>query len=80
MTLIDKIRKIIPDCSISQDMIAGFPTETEEDHQDTLTLMEYVKYNFGYMYCLLRTTRNTWLLEKWKTMFRKKLKQEDYKK
>jgi tRNA-2-methylthio-N6-dimethylallyladenosine synthase len=50
MILIDKIRKIIPDCSISQDMIAGFPTETEEDHQDTLSLMEYVKYNFGYMY------------------------------
>ncbi|WP_310554980.1 tRNA (N6-isopentenyl adenosine(37)-C2)-methylthiotransferase MiaB [Flavobacterium sp.] len=50
MTLIDTIRKIIPNASISQDMIAGFPTETEEDHQDTLSLMEYVKYNFGYMY------------------------------
>ncbi|NBW27789.1 MAG: tRNA (N6-isopentenyl adenosine(37)-C2)-methylthiotransferase MiaB [Flavobacteriaceae bacterium] len=50
MALIDKIRAIIPDCSISQDMIAGFPTETEQDHQDTLSLMEYVKYNFGYMY------------------------------
>ncbi len=50
MALIDKIRTIIPNCSISQDMIAGFPTETEEDHQDTLSLMEYVKYNFGYMY------------------------------
>ena len=50
MTLIDKIRTIIPNSSISQDMIAGFPTETEEDHQDTLSLMEYVKYNFGYMY------------------------------
>ena len=50
MSLIDKIRTIIPDCSISQDMIAGFPTETEQDHQDTLSLMEYVKYNFGYMY------------------------------
>ena len=31
-------------------MIAGFPTETETDHQDTLELMERVKYNFGYMY------------------------------
>ena len=50
MALIDKIRTIMPDCSISQDMIAGFPTETEQDHQDTLSLMEYVKYNFGYMY------------------------------
>ena len=50
MILIDKIRTILPDCSISQDMIAGFPGETEQDHQDTLSLMEYVKYNFGYMY------------------------------
>lgn len=50
MTLIDKIRTIIPHCSISQDMISGFPTETEQDHQDTLSLMDYVKYNFGYMY------------------------------
>lgn len=50
MTLIDKIKTIIPESSISQDLIAGFPTETEEDHQDTLSLMEYVKYSFGYMY------------------------------
>ncbi|RTY86736.1 tRNA (N6-isopentenyl adenosine(37)-C2)-methylthiotransferase MiaB [Flavobacterium sp. RSP49] len=50
ITLIDKIRTIIPNGSISQDMIAGFPTETEQDHKDTLSLMEYVKYNFGYMY------------------------------
>ena len=48
--LIDSIRRIIPNCAISQDMIAGFPTETEEDHQDTLSLMEYVKYDFGYMF------------------------------
>jgi len=50
MKLIDNIRRILPNTSISQDMIAGFPTETEEDHQDTLSLMDYVKYNFGYMY------------------------------
>jgi tRNA-2-methylthio-N6-dimethylallyladenosine synthase len=50
MQLIDNIRKIIPDCGISQDMIAGFPTETEQDHQDTLSLMEYVKYDFGFMF------------------------------
>jgi tRNA-2-methylthio-N6-dimethylallyladenosine synthase len=50
MTLIDNIKRVIPDCSITQDMIAGFPTETEADHQDTLSLMEYVKYSFGYMY------------------------------
>ena len=48
--LIDNIRKIIPNCSISQDLIAGFPTETEEDHQDTLSLMDYVQYHFGFMF------------------------------
>jgi tRNA-2-methylthio-N6-dimethylallyladenosine synthase len=48
--LVDNIRKIIPDCSISQDIIVGFPTETEEDHQDTLKALDYVKYDFGYMY------------------------------
>lgn len=48
--LIDNIRRINPDCAISQDMITGFPTETEEDHRDTLSLMEYVKYDFGFMF------------------------------
>ena len=50
MALIDKIRAIIPDCSISQDIITGFPTETEADHQDTLSLMQYCNYDFGYMF------------------------------
>lgn len=50
MTLIDNIRSILPDCGISQDIITGFPTETEKDHQDTLSLMEYVKYDFGFMF------------------------------
>lgn len=50
IALIDKVREIIPDCGISQDMITGFPTETEEDHQQTLSLMEYVKYDFGFMF------------------------------
>jgi len=48
--LIDRVRKIIPDCGISHDLITGFPTETEEDHQATLSLMDYVKYDFGYMF------------------------------
>lgn len=48
--MIDAIKRIIPDCGISHDMIAGFPSETEEDHQDTLSLMEYVKYDFGFMF------------------------------
>lgn len=49
-TLIDNIERLIPDCAISQDMIAGFPSETEKDHQDTLSLMKYVKYDFGFMF------------------------------
>ncbi|WP_405199855.1 tRNA (N6-isopentenyl adenosine(37)-C2)-methylthiotransferase MiaB [Christiangramia sp. LLG6405-1] len=48
--LIRKIREMIPNCGISQDMITGFPTETEEDHQDTLSLMEKITYDFGFMY------------------------------
>ncbi|HBK83967.1 MAG TPA: tRNA (N6-isopentenyl adenosine(37)-C2)-methylthiotransferase MiaB, partial [Flavobacterium sp.] len=44
INLVDKIKTIIPNCSISQDLIAGFPTETEEDHKETLSLMEYVEY------------------------------------
>jgi tRNA-2-methylthio-N6-dimethylallyladenosine synthase len=50
LELIDKILEIIPGCAISQDIITGFPTETEEDHQDTLSLMESVKFYFGYMF------------------------------
>ncbi len=49
-SLIDDIKRLIPDCAISQDIIVGFPTETEEDHQDTLSLMEYVKYEYGFMF------------------------------
>ncbi|MRJ08227.1 tRNA (N6-isopentenyl adenosine(37)-C2)-methylthiotransferase MiaB [Ornithobacterium rhinotracheale] len=48
--LVDNIRKIVPDCALSHDMIAGFCDETEEEHQDTLSLMEHVKYDFGYMF------------------------------
>ena len=48
--LIKKIKKILPDCGISQDMITGFPNETEDDHLDTLKLMDYVKYDFGFMF------------------------------
>lgn len=50
IALVDKIYEIIPDISLSQDMIAGFPTETEADHQDTLSLMEHCKYDFGFMF------------------------------
>ena len=48
--LVDTIFKIIPEMALSQDMIVGFCGETEQDHQDTLELMEYVKYDFGFMF------------------------------
>lgn len=47
---IDAIRRIIPDAGISMDIITGFCSETEEEHQETLSLMETVKYDFGYMF------------------------------
>ena len=50
MALIDTIRQLIPNCGISHDMIAGFHSENEQDHQDTLDLMDYVQYDFGFMF------------------------------
>ena len=47
---VNRIRELIPDCGISTDMITGFCTETEEDHQESLSLMEYCKYDLAYMY------------------------------
>lgn len=48
--LIDKIKSIVPNIALSHDIIAGFCGETEEEHKETLSLMEYVKYDFGYMF------------------------------
>ncbi len=47
---IDEIYSIIPDCAISSDMIAGFCTETEEEHLDTLSLMDYARFSLSYMF------------------------------
>jgi tRNA-2-methylthio-N6-dimethylallyladenosine synthase len=47
---IDRIREIMPDCGISSDIIAGFCSETEEEHKETLSLMEYSKYDMSYMF------------------------------
>jgi tRNA-2-methylthio-N6-dimethylallyladenosine synthase len=47
---VNRIKEILPDCGISTDMITGFCTETEEDHQESLSLMEYCKYDLAYMY------------------------------
>lgn len=50
MNRVDAIYRIIPDCAISSDMISGFCTETEEEHQDTLSIVEYSKYSMSYMF------------------------------
>lgn len=47
---VDAIRRIIPDCAISSDIIAGFCTETEEEHQETLSIMDYVGYDFAFTF------------------------------
>jgi len=47
---VHRIREIIPDCGISSDLIAGFCTETEDDHKDTLSIMEYSRYDMSYMF------------------------------
>ena len=50
MARVDRIRQIMPDCGISSDIIAGFCTETKEDHKDTLSVMEYSRYDMSYMF------------------------------
>ncbi len=50
MGKVKRIYEIMPDCAISSDMIAGFCTETEEEHQDTLSIMEYSNYSMSYMF------------------------------
>ena len=47
---VNRIREILPDAGLSTDMITGFCTETEEDHEDSMSLMRYCKYDLAYMY------------------------------
>jgi tRNA-2-methylthio-N6-dimethylallyladenosine synthase len=47
---IDRIRSILPGCGLSTDIITGFCSETEEDHQDTLSLIEYARFDMSYMF------------------------------
>lgn len=47
---VDRIKEILPDCGISADIIAGFCTETEEEHLDTISAMEYCQYDYSYMF------------------------------
>ncbi|MCK7556140.1 tRNA (N6-isopentenyl adenosine(37)-C2)-methylthiotransferase MiaB [Chitinophaga sedimenti] len=50
MKKVARIKEILPDCALSTDVITGFCTETEEDHQDTLAMMDYAKYELAYMF------------------------------
>ncbi len=50
MAKVKRIREIMPDCGISSDVITGFCTETEEDHKDTISLMEFSRYDMSYMF------------------------------
>ncbi len=50
MERIEAIKKNIPDCGLSTDIIAGFCTETEEDHKETMSLMEWVSYDYAFMF------------------------------
>jgi tRNA-2-methylthio-N6-dimethylallyladenosine synthase len=50
MAKVNRIREIMPDCGISSDIIAGFCTETEEDHRESLSIMEYSRYDMSYMF------------------------------
>ena len=50
LSLVEKINKILPNCSLSTDIIVGFPGETDEDFNKTLEVMEKIKFNFAYMF------------------------------
>ncbi|MGX7590468.1 tRNA (N6-isopentenyl adenosine(37)-C2)-methylthiotransferase MiaB [Candidatus Karelsulcia muelleri] len=50
LLIIKRIKKIIPDCSISSDLMTGFCTETQEDHRETIRIMNIIKFNFSYMF------------------------------
>lgn len=47
---VDRIKQILPGCGLSTDVITGFCTETEEEHQETISMMEYCKYDLAYMF------------------------------
>jgi tRNA-2-methylthio-N6-dimethylallyladenosine synthase len=50
MQKVEKIREIMPECGITTDVISGFCTETEEEHQDSLSLMKWANFDFAYMF------------------------------
>src|ERR1044071_5882659 len=50
MAKVDRIRELLPECGLSSDVITGFCTETEEEHKDTLSILEYSRYDMSYMF------------------------------
>ena len=50
MERVESIYKIIPDCAISSDIICGFCSETEEEHQETISMIKWAKYSMSYMF------------------------------
>jgi len=50
MNRVEAIRRIVPGCAISTDVITGFCTETEEEHAETLSMMDFVQYDYAYMF------------------------------
>jgi tRNA-2-methylthio-N6-dimethylallyladenosine synthase len=50
LSRVERIKELIPDCGLSTDVITGFCTETEEDHQETLSLMDHCRFDLAYMY------------------------------
>ena len=50
MAKVDRIKELLPDCGLSSDVITGFCTETEEDHRETISMMEYAQYDMSYMF------------------------------
>jgi tRNA-2-methylthio-N6-dimethylallyladenosine synthase len=66
---IAQIRKYMPDCAVSTDLIAGFSTETEQDHADTLSLMRTVAFDYAFSNILCE--RGQQPIKTWKTTFLK---------
>jgi tRNA-2-methylthio-N6-dimethylallyladenosine synthase len=79
LSLIKNIKNLIPNCGISHDMITGFPNESDHDHNQTLSLMNEVKYDFGYMFKYSERP-GTYAAKNLKIILMNQLRKQDYKK
>lgn len=75
LELVDKIRKTIPDISITTDIIVGFPGETEEDFEDTLDVVRKAKYDSAYTFIYSKELEH--LLPEWKDKLQRMLLRKD---